>query len=107
MILPKSYEGDGFFRLCNNWIGIIPDSFCKKIVYLEIGVFKGLNLFSVSQIYAQHNDSLLFCIDPWCNYDEYPEYQDDNVQNEHYLAFLKHTKDIPKHNNKRNERIFT
>lgn len=94
---PESYNDDGHFRLCNNWRDIIPDSFCnEKINYLEIGVFKGMNLYSVSQVYGKHPESLLVCIDPWCNYSDYIEYKDDNLQNEHYLTFLKHTQDIPK-----------
>jgi hypothetical protein len=92
---PESYNEDGHFRLCNNWKDIIPDLFCnKKINYLEIGVFKGMNLYSVSQVYGKHQESLLVCIDPWCDYNDYHEYI--NQQNEHYLEFLKHTKDIPK-----------
>ena len=43
--------------------------------YLEIGAFYGANLISVAQTYGAHADSELHCIDPWCDYEEYPEYK--------------------------------
>ena len=77
-------------RLANNWFDLvpIPDS---SINYLEIGTFYGANLISVANTYGKHPDSKLFCIDPWCDYDEYPEYKDK--QEETYATFQKNIQD--------------
>lgn len=96
-LIPDTYDKEGYFRLCDNWKNIIPDSLCnKKIIYLEIGVFKGMNLYSVSQVYGKHPETKLYCIDPWCNYDDYNEYCENDLQNEHYTKFLLHTNNIEK-----------
>jgi len=65
------------YRLSNNWfrhvdINIYKD---KPIKYLEIGSFYGANLLSVATTYGLHNDSKLYCIDPWEDYSEYSEYK--------------------------------
>jgi predicted O-methyltransferase YrrM len=59
----------------------------KPINYLEIGAFYGANLISVAQTYGAHHDSKLYCIDPWEDYDEYPEYK--NEQPNIYNTFTK------------------
>ena len=43
------------------------------INYLEIGCADGGNAIIVSKSYANHPDSKLYCVDPWMDYDEYPE----------------------------------
>ena len=45
------------------------------INYLEIGCADGANAIIISKSYAQHPDSKLYCVDPWTDYDEYPEYK--------------------------------
>ena len=45
------------------------------INYLEIGVADGGNAIHVAQSYAKHSDSKIFCVDPWFDYDDYPEYK--------------------------------
>jgi hypothetical protein len=45
------------------------------INYLEIGCADGGNAIIVSKSYAVHPDSKLYCVDPWMDYDEYPEYK--------------------------------
>ena len=81
MYLINSYmttEFEGIkYRLSNNWfrhvdINIYKD---KPIKYLEIGSFYGANLLSVATTYGLHNDSKLYCIDPWEDYSEYSEYK--------------------------------
>lgn len=45
------------------------------INYLEIGVFKGHNIIDMSKSYCKHPNSVMHCVDPWIDYDEYPEYK--------------------------------
>lgn len=75
------------YRLANNWFDIINmNDYDREINYLEIGTFYGANLLSVSQTYGKHNDTKLYCIDPWEDYDDYPEYK--NKQSSIYETFL-------------------
>jgi len=57
------------------------------INYLEIGVADGGNAIIVSRSYAKHPNSKIFCVDPWMDYDEYPEYK--GRQEQGYSTFLK------------------
>ena len=59
----------------------------KPIKYLEIGTFYGANIISVANTYGAHADSKLYCIDPWEDYEDYPEYK--NIQSTIYEAFIK------------------
>jgi predicted O-methyltransferase YrrM len=76
------------YRLADNWFRHVPlDEFkTRPINYIEIGTFYGANLFSVAQTYANHPDSRLYCIDPWEDYEEYPEYK--NSQTSIYNTFI-------------------
>jgi predicted O-methyltransferase YrrM len=76
------------YRLANNWYSAINMNLYKDrpIKYLEIGTFYGANLLSVANSYGLHKDSKLYCIDPWEDYDEYPEYK--NKQESIYNSFL-------------------
>lgn len=47
----------------------------RPIHYLEIGVLCGASLISVAQTYGAHKDSQLVGIDPWEDYEEYPQYK--------------------------------
>lgn len=80
-----NFEGNTY-RTAENWKHVIkvPD---HAINYLEIGVNKGCNLFSVADSFASHPDSRIYGIDPWENYSEYDEYK--NNQNTIYKDFLK------------------
>ena len=83
-----NFEGTSW-RLSDNWNSIIPLSLKDKpIKYLEIGAFHGANVISVAQSYGLHPDSKLYCIDPWINYDEYPEYKEHGTQENNYKTFL-------------------
>jgi hypothetical protein len=77
------------YRLANNWLQKVnlDDYKDRPIKYLEIGTFYGANLLSVADSYGLHKDSKLYCIDPWIDYKDYPEYKDD--QSIIYNGFLK------------------
>lgn len=76
------------YRLADNWFNNINinDYTDTPINYLEIGTFYGANILSVAKTYGLHNDSKLYCIDPWEDYDEYPEYK--NQQQFIYDSFI-------------------
>jgi predicted O-methyltransferase YrrM len=82
-----SFEGISY-RLANNWFKYIDinDYKDKQINYLEIGTFYGANILSVSKTYGLHNDSKLYCIDPWEDYNDYDEYK--NEQSKIYNTFI-------------------
>lgn len=63
------------YTLCDNWMYLVPvkDFAIRPIHYLEIGAYHGHNLITVGHTYANHPESKLFCVDPWENYEEYPE----------------------------------
>ena len=67
------------YRLANNWFNVINvnDYKYKPINYLEIGAFYGANIISAGLTYGLHNESKLFCIDPWEDYNEYNEYKNE------------------------------
>jgi predicted O-methyltransferase YrrM len=58
----------------------------KPMNYLEVGTFYGANLLSVANTYGTHPDAKLYCIDPWEDYEEYPEYKTE--QPEIYDTFM-------------------
>jgi len=66
-----------YYRLPDNWINILDiNNYANKpINYLEIGVYYGANLITTATTYAMHPDSKIFGIDPWEDYDDYPEYK--------------------------------
>ena len=78
------------YRLADNWFYNVDinDYKDKPINYLEIGTFYGANLLSVARTYAMHNDSVLYCIDPWEDYDEYNEPEYKNKQTSIYNTFI-------------------
>ena len=97
-----NFEGISF-RLSDNWNSIIPlDLKNRPIKYLEIGAFHGANVISVANSYGSHPDSKLYCIDPWINYDEYPEYKEDGKQENNFNIF---TRNI--NNNNLNNKVKT
>ena len=76
------------YRLANNWFEHVNvnNYYNKQINYLEIGAFYGANILSVANTYGLHKDSKLYCIDPWEDYAEYPEYK--NEQPTIYNTFI-------------------
>jgi predicted O-methyltransferase YrrM len=87
MLLNESFKGIRY-RLAHNWFSFVDMEFYirRPINYLEIGTFYGANLISVANTYGIHNDSKLYCIDPWNDYDEYLEYK--NQQSNIYNMFI-------------------
>ena len=84
-MLNFDFQGKTYF-LANNWFDLVPIPE-TPIRYLEIGTFYGANLFSVGNSYGKHPNSELHCIDPWLDYEEYPEYK--GQQPKIYDTFLK------------------
>ena len=81
-----SIEG-GVFLTADRWVEILqPED--RPINYLEIGVHSGVNLISVEKLYAKHPDSKLYAIDPWEDYEDYPEYK--GQQDTTYARFNRH-----------------
>ena len=76
------------YRLADNWLNHVNvnDYNNKQINYLEIGAFYGANIISVANTYGLHSDSKLYCIDPWEDYTDYPEYK--NQQSSIYKSFV-------------------
>uniref|UniRef100_A0A6C0E0V9 Methyltransferase n=1 Tax=viral metagenome TaxID=1070528 RepID=A0A6C0E0V9_9ZZZZ len=67
----------GHYTLCDNWHKLLPlETFTGPINYLEIGAYYGGNLIEVAKTYGKHPDSKLFAVDPWEDYDDYPEYKE-------------------------------
>ncbi len=83
----NNFSGEQY-RLANNWFRFVDFEHYKNkpINYLEIGVFHGANVLSVANSYGLHNDSKLYCIDPWEDYEDYPEYK--NKQTSIYQSFM-------------------
>tara|TARA_Y100000389_G_scaffold12878_1_gene11528 strand:+ start:1092 stop:2705 length:1614 start_codon:yes stop_codon:yes gene_type:complete len=78
-------------RTTENWFPIINlEDYNKPIKYLEIGALYGANLISISNTYCKHEASRMYCIDPWEDYDDYPEYKYE--QDKIYNSFLKNIK---------------
>lgn len=79
----NNFEGVQY-RLADNWYNHVTLNEFKNrsINYLEIGTFYGANILSVAKSYGLHSDSKLYCIDPWKDYADYPEYK--NMQSTIY-----------------------
>ena len=88
----KAAEFQGIaYALPQNWFEIVPVE-DKPIKYLEIGALYGANMLCVAASYGKHPESKLYCIDPWCDYVDYPEYKEQ--QKTIYETFLSNTKDV-------------
>jgi len=83
----KNFQGIQY-RLAHNWFPIfdINDYKDKPINYLEIGLLHGANIISVANTYGLHKDSKLYGIDPFEDYNDYPEYK--NKQESSYNTFM-------------------
>lgn len=69
------FEGN-CYRLADNWFPLVDLELYKNrpINYLEIGAHYGSNVISVANTYGSNEFSRLYAVDPWSDYDEYPEY---------------------------------
>ena len=82
------------YEIVNNWFNMINITQYKNrpIHYLEIGTFYGANILSVAVSYGLHKNSKLYCIDPWEDYDNYPEYKEkQNVIYDSFLNNIEHS----------------
>lgn len=69
------FEGRFYHKLPEkNWGPFIPMP-TGPIKYLEIGVADGGNAILVSKSFAKHPASRIYCVDPWMDYADYPEYK--------------------------------
>jgi predicted O-methyltransferase YrrM len=78
-----NYEGSVYHDYSKRrWANVIPIA-DRPINYLEIGVSYGLHVITIADTYCKHPDSKIYCVDPWKDYDEYPEYkgQQDTIYN--------------------------
>lgn len=93
-LLHKEYEG-AKFKFADWWQSFSPMDYYLQlpIKYLEIGTFHGANLFSVANSYASHENSELYCVDPWLDYGDYPEYK--TLQETNYEQFMKNLDCFP------------
>lgn len=72
---PTGFEGRYYNKNPGvNWSKYIPIE-NKPITYLEIGCVDGGNAIHIANSYCKHSESKLYCVDPWMDYDEYPEYK--------------------------------
>jgi predicted O-methyltransferase YrrM len=84
------------YRLADNWFNFIPQT-NNSIEYLEIGTFHGANAISVNKSYAKHKDSKIYCIDPWVDYSEYPEYKGkQDINYDIFINNISNTNEVSK-----------
>ena len=90
-MLSSSFQGKSY-HLSDNWEWHmhVEDYSLRPINYLEIGTFYGANLLSVANYYGKHPESKLYAIDPWIDYNEYPEYKGE--QTNIYNTFLENVR---------------
>lgn len=79
------------FLTADFWLDVIPTE-NKPIQYLEIGVHSGVNVLSVARLYARHPESRMWCIDPWIDYTDYPQYKGE--QETIYSHFCRNMKNF-------------
>lgn len=72
---PPGFEGRYYNKNPGiNWSSYIPLQ-NRPITYLEIGCADGGNAISIANSYCKHPESKIYCVDPWMDYEEYPEYK--------------------------------
>jgi hypothetical protein len=83
-----NFDGN-IYRLVDNWFKRVPvnDYKNRPINYLEIGTMSGSSIISFAKTYGLHSDTKMYCIDPWEDYNDYPEYK--NELQTAYEKFLK------------------
>jgi hypothetical protein len=83
-LLPDGFIGN-VYNLSYKWKEIIPE-YENPVKIMEIGVYHGANVCSYMKTYATHPKTEVHCVDPWMDYEEYPEYQ--NQQKTNYSIFM-------------------
>jgi Methyltransferase domain len=89
--LPDAYQGR-VYRISTNWLSALPLP-TGPIRIMEIGVFHGGNVCSLTKTYAHHPASTIHCVDPWLDYEGYTEYQGQQMSN--YRQFIQNISLLP------------
>ena len=82
--LPSGYKGN-VYNMSYKWKEIIPPT-SGPIKILEIGGYHGANVCCLTKTHAIHPASEIHVVDPWCDYDKYAEYKDEQAMN--YANFI-------------------
>jgi hypothetical protein len=97
--LPPGYKGN-VYNMSYKWQDIIKPT-NDPIKILEIGAYHGANVCCLTMTHALHVDSEIHCVDPWYDYDGYPEYRDKDEQKSNYSKFIHNISKLnPVHLNK-------
>lgn len=92
---PPNFEGRFYNKNPGiDWAPYIPMDY-RPISYLEIGVADGGNAIYVADSFCKHPESKLHCVDPWIDYEEYPEYKGE--QEIGWNTFNKNIENSPHH----------
>jgi hypothetical protein len=85
--LPEGFQGH-VFNMSYKWLHVIAlYPLNKPVKIMEIGAYHGANACSLVKTFATHPKSEIHCVDPWLDYQEYPEYK--GKQDNNYSLFLK------------------
>jgi hypothetical protein len=82
--LPLGYKGN-VYNMSFKWKDTIKPT-NDPIKVLEIGAYHGANVCCLTKTHAIHPDSEIHCVDPWRDYEQYPEYKDKQKTN--YSTFI-------------------
>jgi len=82
--LPLGFKGN-VYNMSFKWKEIINPT-NEPIKVLEIGAYHGANVCCLTKTHAIHSDSEIHCVDPWGDYEQYPEYK--NEQRTNYSTFI-------------------
>ena len=82
--LPLGFKGN-VYNMSFKWKEIIKPT-NDPIKVLEIGAYHGANVCCLTKTHAIHSDSEIHCVDPWGDYEQYPEYKDQQSTN--YSKFI-------------------
>jgi hypothetical protein len=82
--LPLGFKGN-VYNMSFKWKEIINPT-NDPIKVLEIGAYHGANVCCLTKTHAIHSDSEIHCVDPWGDYEQYPEYKDQQRTN--YSKFI-------------------
>jgi SAM-dependent methyltransferase len=90
-LLPNGFQGN-VYNLSYKWNGIILEQNIPMKI-MEIGAYHGANVCSLFKTFATHPKSEVHCVDPWKDYDDYPEYK--GKQSSNYSLFLQNISKLP------------
>jgi predicted O-methyltransferase YrrM len=90
-LCPPKFTGVTFIESHWMWPDYIPIP-DGPINYLEVGVHSGSNIISFEKSYGHHQDTKIYCIDPWENNEDYNEYS--GQQDENFINFKNNIKNF-------------